>query len=155
MSHAILRAAGRATDVQNRDTPRAVRRRRGVEKPLWWGTCRRIMKTTAHEHPAPGSTNRWSSDMATSGLSGRVPEIAPRIIGVGFAAASVFNTAVVLPQSRTILRQYAEGAWLPPYRTVLRTLAPAAPAVIASVVAFEAVVAYHLLRGHQTDGALR
>lgn len=55
------------------------------------------MKTAAHEHPAPGPTNRWSSDMATSGLSGRVPEIAPRIIGVGFAAASVFNTAVVLP----------------------------------------------------------
>lgn len=93
--------------------------------------------------------------MATSGISGRVPEIAPRIIGVGFAAAAVFNTAVVLPRSRTILRQYAEGAWLPPYRTVLRTLVPAAPAVIAGVVAFEAAVAYHLLRGRRTNGALR
>ncbi|MCS5479608.1 hypothetical protein NYP18_08045 [Corynebacterium sp. YIM 101645] len=76
-------------------------------------------------------------------------------MGLGFAAASLFNLTVTLPRSRQVLASFADDSWLPPYRRVLRVLLPAAPAVIGGVVGFQAAVAWHLLRGRRVTGALR
>ncbi|RSZ61602.1 hypothetical protein EAH68_12565 [Corynebacterium hylobatis] len=82
-------------------------------------------------------------------------QIATRVVGLGFAVASVFNLTISLPRARQMLNSFADDSWLPPYRRVLRVLLPAAPAVIGSVVAFQAAVAWNLLRGRRVTGALR
>ncbi|MCS5479933.1 hypothetical protein NYP18_09725 [Corynebacterium sp. YIM 101645] len=52
------------------------------------------------------------------------------------------------------LRWLGETSWFPPYRPVLRALEPAAPAVVLSAAAFQAAVAYHLLRRRRVSGTL-
>lgn len=86
---------------------------------------------------------------------GRGRALAVQAVGTYFAAGAVFNAVRILPDARVALIGFRDESWLPPYRSVLAVLIPVAPAVIAAVVVFEAVVAYHLLRCRRVGGALR
>lgn len=100
----------------------------------------------AAQHPDPPKHD---------GPQGSLPNIFRLVVGVGFAAAAVFNVTTLLPRSRQILDQFADDSWVPAYRRALRTLQPQASAVIAGVVGYEALVAGLLLSGRCTRGALR
>jgi hypothetical protein len=73
-----------------------------------------------------------------------------RIVGVGFAAAAVFNAVATLRQASGFLEWSADSAWLPPYPWLLQHLVERAPAVVGATVIFESAVAAMLIsRWHE------
>lgn len=78
---------------------------------------------------------------------------ATRATGVFFAACATGNAVGTLRRATPFLEWCRDGAWLPPYRAVLRRLVPVAPWVVAGTVVTEAGVSALLLgRRHQEAG---
>lgn len=96
--------------------------------------------------PRPAATSRPPR-------SGTV--LATRAVGVYFAGTAVLNTVHTVRIAPRLLEWFRDSTWSPPHRRLLGALAPAAPAVVLGAAAFQALVAYHLLRGRRVRGALR
>lgn len=84
----------------------------------------------------------------------RVWAVGVRAVGVYFAGTAVLNTVYTVRTAPDFLRWLGDTTWFPPYRPVLRALEPVAPAVVLAAAAFQATVAYHLLRGRRVSGTL-
>lgn len=80
---------------------------------------------------------------------------AVRITGGFFAATAVGNALGTLRIAAGFLDWLRAGSWLPPFSWALKRLVPFAPAVVAAVAVFQAVIAYQLLRLRHVQAALR
>ncbi|MGW9405129.1 hypothetical protein ACWGQ2_14305 [Arthrobacter sp. NPDC055585] len=78
-----------------------------------------------------------------------------RLVGLFFSATAIGNTFGTLRIATGFLEWLRDGAWLPPFRSVLKRLVPAAPAVVLAAAAFQAVIAFMLLSGKGIRTALR
>ncbi|MEB7505466.1 hypothetical protein [Arthrobacter koreensis] len=80
---------------------------------------------------------------------------AARVAGLFFTATAIGNAFGTLRIATGFLEWLRDGAWLPPFRSVLKRLVPAAPAVVLGTAAFQAVIAFMLLTGKGVQTALR
>ncbi|MEX5298335.1 hypothetical protein RCG67_06110 [Kocuria sp. CPCC 205292] len=76
-------------------------------------------------------------------------------MGIYFAGSAALNAVYTVRHSHRLMSWFHDSAWLPPYRSVLGAMEPAAPAVVTATVVFEAVVGCQLLRLRRISGALR
>lgn len=107
------------------------------------GADRHRRTSAAHRRPDRGRDTRggWA--------------LAARAVGVYFAGSAALNAVYTVRHAHRLMSWFRDSAWLPPYRSVLGALEPAAPVVVTATVVFEAVVGYHLLRLHRISPALR
>lgn len=85
----------------------------------------------------------------------RIWRVGVRVLGGYFVGTGVLNMVYTARNARDFLGWMAEHSWFPPYRGVFRALEPIALAVVLGAAAFQAALAYHLLRGHRVSGTLR
>lgn len=86
-------------------------------------------------------------------LAPRSAGTAARGVGLFFATCAIGNAVGTRRRAREFLEWCRDGAWLPPYPTVLDRLVPVAPAVVVATAAAEAGIAGLLLtRRHQATG---
>ena len=101
------------------------------------------------------TTSRRIRHRTTPRVSGRAWRIGARAVGVYFGSMAVLNTVRTVRIAPDFLQWLRDNTWLPPYRPVLGALVPVAPAIILGSAAFQAAVAYQLLRGRRVSGSLR
>ena len=106
------------------------------------------MDLKAHRHTC-------SASAAAGSAPGRRWMLATRVVGIYFAGSAVLNAVYTVRTAHRLMAWFHDSAWVAPYRPVLKVLERIAPTVVLGTAAFEAVVGYHLLRGHRVAGALR
>lgn len=98
---------------------------------------------------------RGSLTQSRCGISARIWRVGVRVIGGYFVGTAVLNMVYTARHARDFLGWLAEHSRFPPYRGVFRAFEPIAPAIMLGAAAFQATLAYHLLRGRRVSVTLR